>query len=423
MFPSLKERFTRLLLWSEKYTKTDMVYLSRGGFWSVLGQVTAAVCSLALAIIMSRYVSKDVYGNYKYALAVIGIISIFTLNNLSTAVFQSIARGFDGSLFEGFRINLRWSVLAVCGAIAVAAYYTFEHNFALAFCILVGSCVMPFQNSTNLFISFLSGKRDFARKSLYADVLGNIVPAACMIATAVVWPNLIALVSVYFLSNLAVDFYSYMRIVQIYRPDAQKKDAGMERYGQHLSAMGILGGIAGNIDQVLVFHFVGAIDVAIYTFATGILDQSKGPLKMLDTMMQARFAGRESSDIESGIGNKMLWMLGTGIAAMAIFWFAAPWIYHILFPAYTSSVAYARLYSFNFLGFGTVPVASYLSAHKKVKEQYISNVCGNAALIVFMSVGVIFWGLWGLVAGRVAASIVNALILLILYIHAAGSRG
>ncbi len=414
-FDDLAARFTAF---TGRILKTDGRYLLHGGFWSFIGQGSAIVSSLALAVVISRYVPKDVYGDYKYALAVIGILSIFTLNSLSSAVFQSIARGFDGALLDGFRINLRWSILAFVGALGIAAYYLFAHNFVLAFCILLGGCVMPFQNSANLFIAFLAGKKDFARRALYADMLGNIIPAILMIAVALWLPNLIALVVAYFIGNLAVDLYFFRRTMQLYKPDPEKKDPAMKTYGLHLSAIGILGGIAGNFDQILLFHFVSAADLAVYAFSIGILDQVKGPAKMLDTMMQAHFANRDSSDIKSGIGNKMLWMLGVAVLMIAVYYVCAPFIFKILFPAYLAAISYSRLYVFNLLSLAVVPISSYFTAHKKIKEQYISSIGGNAIIIIFMSVGTIFWGLWGLIAARVAASIASSLLSLILYWYA-----
>jgi hypothetical protein len=319
---------------------------------------------------------------------------------------------------DGFRINLRWSVLAVVAAFGVAAYYLFAHNLALAFCILLGGCVMPLQNSTNLFISFLSGKRDFRRSTIYGAVIGNIVPAALMIGVALWMPNLIALVCAYFIGNLATDLYLFVRTMRLYRPDAEKKDPAMKTYGFHLSAIGILMTIEGASDQILAYHFLGAVALAIYSFSIGIPDQVKGPTKMLDAMMQARFANRGSSEIKSGIGNKMLWMLAFAVGVIAIYFVAAPWLYRILFPAYTASIPYSRLYAFNLLGLGTVPINSYFSAHKKIKEQYVANAGGAAISTVFMAVGTIFWGLWGLVAARLAASFACAILSLVLYWHA-----
>ncbi|HQT83008.1 MAG TPA: oligosaccharide flippase family protein, partial [Candidatus Paceibacterota bacterium] len=106
---ALKSRLHLFLKRIERYTKMDMVYLARGSFWSIAGQVSASLIALTLSVAMARYVPKDIYGQYKYVLAIVSTLSAFSLSGIGTAVLQSVARGFDGALADGFKANLRWS--------------------------------------------------------------------------------------------------------------------------------------------------------------------------------------------------------------------------------------------------------------------------------------------------------------------------
>ncbi len=301
-----------------------MVYLASGGAWSIIGQFVAAVVALSVSVAFARYVPKDVYGNYKFILSIVGILSIFSLSNLGTAVAQSAARGFDGALTEGFKINLRWSVLVFVGAVAFAAYYGFFGNYTLALGILLGGCATPFLSGANLAGSFLNGKQDFSRATIYFGIIGVIVPALALVLTIFLTQNVLVLVAVFFLSNLCVDYYFYQRTIALFHVENAKFDSGMLSYGKHLSVMGVIGGIAGGIDQLLLFHYAGAVNLAVYAFSIGILDQAKGPGKAIDKMMQARFTTRHSGHIEENINNKMFWMLVAGIIGIIAFFFLAP---------------------------------------------------------------------------------------------------
>ena len=42
MIDKIKNKTYKLLRKSEKYTKTDMVYLTKGGFWLTLGQIISS---------------------------------------------------------------------------------------------------------------------------------------------------------------------------------------------------------------------------------------------------------------------------------------------------------------------------------------------------------------------------------------------
>ncbi|HEY5382969.1 MAG TPA: hypothetical protein VIJ88_00190, partial [Candidatus Paceibacterota bacterium] len=172
---SLQDRLHRILRWSEKYTKTDMVYLFRGGSLSLLGQGASVLASLALAVAISHFVSKESYGTYKYVLSIVTMLSVFSLNSLGSAVFQSAAQGFDGALKKAFWLNIRWSAAIFVGTFALAAYYFASGNGTIAIAVLIGGSLSPFVASVSLFGSFLGGKKDFSRLLTYG-VLDNVIP-------------------------------------------------------------------------------------------------------------------------------------------------------------------------------------------------------------------------------------------------------
>jgi len=413
---------SRIIARAEIVLRTDLRYIFHGMSWSIVGQTAAVLSSLALSVVLSHAVSKEIYGTYKYVLSFVAILSVLSLNNVGGAVFQSVARGFDGALKEGFRVNLHWSIAIFAGAVAAGAYYFFAHNLTLAFAILIGGCISPFITSANIFGAYLGAKKDFARQTLYMDVWGNAIPVALLIATAYVSPRVVSLVAAYFIGNAAVALYFYFRTRRVY---GVKKDAAtdphMIAYGKHISVIGVLAGIAGNVDKLLLFHYVAASELAVYAFATGILDQLKGPIKTLDTMMQARFATRTDADLQSGIPSKMLWMFLFSIITVLAFIAVAPVLYRLLFPAYLEAVPYARVYAFSLLGITFYPIASYIVAksiesNRRLRDQYLLIVIPSIIQIAAIFVGILGWGLWGLVVARVASSFATGLVTILIYL-------
>lgn len=402
---SLRSRFYRFLRWSERYTKTDMVYLASGGFWSTLAQVVTAVSVLSFAMLVSRYLPKAVYGEYKYVLAIIALLGTLSLNGLSGAVFQSVARGFDGALHEGFWANIRWSALVFLGALAFAVYYFLSGNDTLALGMLIGGSFSPFLASANLSGTFLQAKKDFARSAIYFGIIETLLSVGALIVTIFFTHSVLVLVAVYFLSNTLATLWLYRRVTRLYAPDPAKTDPGMLTYGKHLSLMGILGGIAGNIDQVLLFHFVGPAQLAVYNFAVAIPDQAKGPIKGLDKMVQTKFVNRSEKEIRAGMHNKILWTFISAAFLIACYIFAAPFIYKLLFPRYFVAVFYSQLYALSYLADSLNSATSYLVAKRKVREQYISNISLSIFRIIAVFTGVVYWGLLGIVIARIIVRI------------------
>ena len=108
MFEGLQERLIRVLRWSEKYTKTDMVYLAHGTFWLSSSSIITGAVSFVLALAFANLLTKDAYGTYKYILTLFGILCVACLRGMDTAVTQGAARGNDGTVVSGLRSKRNW---------------------------------------------------------------------------------------------------------------------------------------------------------------------------------------------------------------------------------------------------------------------------------------------------------------------------
>ena len=100
MIGKIKTKIYKLLRWSEKYTKTDMVYLAKGASWLTSGQIISSFAIVLLAIAFANLIPRETYGTYKYVISVVGALSIFTLPGINTAVVQAVARHNDKCLIR-----------------------------------------------------------------------------------------------------------------------------------------------------------------------------------------------------------------------------------------------------------------------------------------------------------------------------------
>jgi O-antigen/teichoic acid export membrane protein len=411
---SISQFVEKWLTYGERVFKTDLRFLIKGGFWSTVGQFASSGSALILSLAVSRWVPKEAYGEYKYVLAFVAVLGSVCLNGIGTSVFISTARGFGRALPDGFIASLKWSTLVFLGALGIGAYYLYLGNYTLGVGILVGGCLAPFLTSANLYNAYLAGKKDFRRQSLYG-VVGTVLPALLILLTVFFHPTALALVLAYFIGNTLVTIGLYYYTLRLYRAHVEEKDPELVPYAWHQSAMGILTTITGNVDQLFLFHFVGAVEVAIYNFATGVLDQSKGPIKSLDAMVQTRFANQKTQSIRDGMNNKMLWLFVVSAVVVIAYIIVAPYLYLLLFPTYIASVKYSQVYAISLLGTYVGPANSYLSAKKKVRAQYISTIINSVLQIVAILVGIIFFGLWGLIWARVVIRLGGAFAVHILY--------
>ena len=73
----LKQKIYRLLRWSERWTRTDMVYFTKGGFWLSLGQIFGSLAGLVLALIYANFLPKTTFGIYW----VVSLVDLRLLDN------------------------------------------------------------------------------------------------------------------------------------------------------------------------------------------------------------------------------------------------------------------------------------------------------------------------------------------------------
>lgn len=396
----LKTKLISVLHWSEKYTKTDMIYLTKGGFWAILGQIIVSFASFLLAIAFANLLPKEIYGQYKYVLSLVSILGTFTLTGLTTAIMRSVIRGHEGSLNYAFWQNIKWSAVFFVGSLGIATYYILHGNYFLGISMLLAGCLWPIFVSTNLYSPFLSAKKDFKRSAIYFDIIGNLFPYTCIVLTILITKNPLWLVTMYLLSNTVIGMVLYIRVTKIYKPN-KEVDPEFLHYSKHLSLMNILNGVASNIDQILVFHFIGPIQLAIYNFAVAIPNQIKGPVKNLSNLIFPKYSERSDLEIRKGMRNKISVMLLTLFVIIVVYILLTPFIFKIFFPKYTDAVFYSQIFSLSLLWAASTPASVYLSAKKKIKEQYIINVLMSIAQIIIVSIAVIFGGLLWLIIARV----------------------
>lgn len=410
----IREYSHRLLRWSEKYTKTDMLYLAKGGFWAILSQIVSSGATFGLAIAFAHFVSKDAYGQYKYVLSMASILATLTLSGIGTAVLQSVASGFEGTMHYAFWKNIRWSALYFLIALGVSIYYFAHENNFLGISFLIAGSLAPIIASTNLYNAYLVAKKDFRRSAIYYNIIGNLIPALAIFATMTLTQNPIWFVAVYFFSNTLIGIILYIRIKKLYSPNDAIDDKALA-YGKHLSFIGILAGLADNLDQILVFHYIGGAQLAIYNFAVAIPSQIKGPMKGLAGLMFPKFAERTDKEIRAGMSNKILLLFIGALVAIICYFFAAPYIFGFFFPKYMESVLYSQIFALSLLWIIAIPADAYLVVKKKIKEQYIVNIVGSMLQIAVLLFGILWAGLLGLIIARVIIQLFWSILSIFLY--------
>ncbi|MFZ2072721.1 MAG: oligosaccharide flippase family protein [Minisyncoccia bacterium] len=410
----MKNKLHKILRWSEKYTQTDMVYLAKSGFWSNANFILVNIFSFFLSIAFARFLTKAEYGTYQFILSISSILVALTLTGMNTAVTQAVARGLEGSLKKSIPVQLKHNVIPFLVGLTLSIYYLVHGNITLGVGVLFISFLLPIYNTFNTYTAYLLGKRDFKTGFWFGQGV-NIPYYSIMILSIYYIKDPLYLVLVNFGINTLLSIFFYYYTLHKYKPNREEDPATM-RYGKELSLINVLGMASSQIDSLLVFHYIGAVELAVYTFATTLPERLTGLLKIITVAAFPQFAKQTRKELQPSIISKSLRLALLTFVFSLVYIIFAPLFFKILYPQYMGSVFYSQIYAMLLViaSLSSLPLAA-LTATKSKKELYIYNIITPITTIIIMILLMKFFGIWGLILSRGISNILNFIILLLLW--------
>lgn len=397
---SSKERLQAFLRFLERHTKTDVAYLASGGFWLVLDQVAGGLAAFLLAIAFAHYVPKDVYGSYRYLLAAFWVLTAFSFTGIPTAMAQAVARGREGAYRTSLLTSLVWGVPMSVIAVCASAYYFVHANDVFGYGFLIIAVLGPCMQPASLFGSYLIGKKEFRAIAIMGAIYA-VVPAIVIFAMMFLWHTPISFLFAYLAgavgTGVALTIYTFYH----YRPN-HVPDEDLKNLGAHFSAMNLLSTLAAQIDKLVVYHYLGAVDLAVYAFATALPEQVRTALSGISTLALPKFVARPFAEIRANFWQR-LWLYTGGLAVVALLYaIAAPYLFDLFFPAYREAVIYSQVYAFALIPIGSALPVTLLQAHEAKRELYILNIITPIFTILVLIVLTSMYGLMGAIIARIA---------------------
>ncbi|MSR87954.1 MAG: hypothetical protein EXS69_02205 [Candidatus Zambryskibacteria bacterium] len=228
----------------------------------------------------------------------------------------------------------------------------------------------------------------------------SIVPAAGMLSALLLTKNILVIITAYFSLGAIITYFLYRKTLKAYG-NRDIKDPELVSYGKHLSAMDVIGRVANYIDKILIFHYLGAAPLAIYSFAIAPVEQLQSGKKIFSTLILPKISGKPFEELQKSTPKKT-WILVIYALAVAGLWaLIAPYFYKLLYPQYLDSVFYSQIYSLTLLAVAGTLFNETLMAHQKTKELYFHRTIMPIAQLVLFFIMLPLYGLMGLVITHV----------------------
>lgn len=394
-YKNLQDKFYRFLIWSEKYTRTDMRYLIHGSFWLAFGQGIQAVSGIALAVAFANLLPPETYGTYKYVISMAGIIGVFTLSGMGAAVTQAVAQGYEGILRQGSKEVFKWSIGIVGVALSAATYYYMQNNITLAIAMIFIAASYPVLKSTELYQHFLDGKKYFKIRSVYLAIW-EIAQALILITSLFLTDNILLILFIFFSVNALIPLFFYRQTLRKFNPST-KVSSESSSYSKHLSVVGMISTIARHIDKVLIFHFLGPIEVAVYTFALLPIERLKGPSLFISKLALPKFSHTPMEVLKKTLPRKLFLFFILCVLLTLIVILLIPPVFNLIFPAYVESIPFAQALALLILFFPEGILFQSFLAHVQTKKIYKITFISSLIYIISLLVLTPEFGVWGVI--------------------------
>jgi len=398
MIKKLKLLIYNFLLKSQKITGTDNVYIAKNGTYLLIGNTISIIASFLLSIAFAQLLPKETYGQYRYILSIATIIAILSLQGINKAIIPSVAKGFENTILQAFKTKIKWGIIGSLTSIIVAGYFWTQNQSELAISLLIIAVFLPIFKAGEIYQSYLDGKKLFGVRISTTTII-QIVSSLLLFGGLFLTHNLIILVLIYFSSYSLLRLFFFLRTIHKFKPNTNN-DTQLIRYGKHLSLMETIGTIAGQLDSVLLFNFLGAANLATYSYAVLTIDYVRTPLQIIQEIAVPKLTIRPNEEIKKYLPKKLIQITFLILVGIGIYFFLAPWFYRTFYPQYTDSIMYSRLFALTLLVFPMSMIALTLYTKNKTKELYKINTYVPIVQLISTIILVPILGILGAIIAR-----------------------
>lgn len=406
----IRDKVYRLSVQYSPKLGLDLPYFIKGGFWLGIGQTFNILKYFLLSTLFANILSKEVFGQYTFAITILGAASVFSLLGIPNALVHASALKKDGTLKKCIQIVFKWSILASIFLILVGVYGTYSNRTSGATLFFILSVLFPFHSTSTLYIPFLEGKKLFKKRVFYTSILSIISLIVIGLTTyftkSVFW-IVISTVTVNAVVNLIFTFDSRKFVKN---DKISNKDLN---FGKKTSPFLAFNTLANLTDNLIIAYFIGFEELAVFTIITLIPNQ----LKTLTNTFRPLFLPKltEHTNITyKSLMNQYKKLMVLSIILIISYTIFAPIFFKLFYPIYFEFVILSILFNLSFITFPTVILNANFVRLNKSKIMNTTNIISSTYLILGSIILIPVFGIVGAIANRITYRILNASIGLLL---------
>ncbi len=311
--------------------KIDIFYYIRNGFWMTVNQVVNMIILFFSSIVLARYLSKEIYGQYQLMLAIMSMMAIFSLPGLNTAVARAVAKGFDKSYLAAVRTSVKYSFFSLPVFIIISIWYFWNADYIFAIVMLCAALFFYQIFGLNTWVAYLNGKARFKEYAKLNSLQTLITNSLLITAAMIVQNNLLIIVLVYLVFNSFFNTIVHFYVKKKLSDTAE--DPECIEYGKFMTKSVLLSVLLENIDKIIV-GFFDIETLAVYSIAVKLKDIIKSFVKDFFAITFPKFAQQKRRI--TGLHIFLLMLLGL-FCSTILFFISKPIIIYFYTEQYTEA--------------------------------------------------------------------------------------
>ncbi len=363
--------------------------------WSLAGNVTYAACQWGILVVLAKFGSPELVGEFALALAVTAPVMIFA--SLSLRNVQSTdARGeYEFADYMSLRVLSTLAALVAIAGLAAAGY-----SGHLALVILLVGVAKAVESVSDIAFGFMQQREQMDRIAISMIVKGALSLAAVAGAIFATGDLAIAMAALAGVWTLVLVGYDMRVAAQLKGGDASAARLLVPHWTPQvlwkLALVALPGGIVmtlisfgGNVPRYFIEHHLGTRELGIFaalmypivagSTVVGALGQSAMP------RLSQYYARGDYAAFQRLLGRLLLIGLGLGVAGLAVIRFAGRFLLELLYrPEYG---AYVTVFLWIGLACGIGYVASFLGYGMTAARYFRAQVPVFAATLVAIGAG------------------------------------
>lgn len=374
-----------------------------GGIWLFFEKILLLGKGLLLAYLYANWLSREVYGQYQFVIAFLGVVSVLIFPGMGVAMVQALARNKDGIFSRAasllFRTSFFGSIVLVLSALA----YFLLSEVNLAKSLLLLAVVFPGYIVMNIWRYYYTGKVRFdllVKTSIIFETISLLFTLfALFFFPQLVWLVIFGIV-------LPIPF-SLLLVWKLYvKTRDMDSDDDNIHFGKRISYTVGLSTLATYGDKLLLGHFLGFSELAVYSIAMIIPEQAKGAIASFMVPLLPQYSVAEK---KGEMRDHFIFFVVISFACAMMLYLLMPIFFKIVFPQYVDGTSFARMLLGVLLFIPFVLLETFFRAKKKERVVFRANLIGSVTSLVFVVVLVPIFGIMGAIFAKLLGQFVQGI--------------